>query len=296
MRFLSLMVLCLLFLPSLRAQDSVYIDEINTWQNQREARLKQADGWLSLAGLFWLKEGENTFGADATNDIRFPQGKADDVIGSFFCTGKQVTVKIKDGVLVTTFDQPIKEMELVSDRSDAPTLLDHRSLRFYLIVRGDRVGIRLKDLQSDAVKNFTGIPMFPIDKKWKIKARLEPYDPPQTISIPNVLGDSEESPCPGALVFEFEGREYKLYPNGEGDSPSYFLIFADASSGDETYGAGRFLSIPRVDENGETFIDFNKAVNPPCAFSPYATCPLPPKGNRLPFKVLAGEKDFHLSH
>lgn len=281
---------------SVFAQDSEYIQEIQAWHAQREARLKQADGWLSLAGLYWLKDGENTFGADATNDIRLPHGKAADFIGSFFRDGKKVTVTINDGVVVTNSDQRVEVMELASDESESPTLLDHQSLRFYVIIRGDRVGIRLKDLQSETVKNFTGIPMFPIEKKWKIKARLDTENSPKTLNIPNVLGDIEESPCPGALVFTFEGRDYKLYPTGEIDSPSYFIIFADASSGDETYGAGRFLSVPGVDDNMQTFIDFNKAVNPPCAFSPYATCPLPPKGNRLPFKVLAGEKDFHVLH
>ncbi len=293
MRIRVAAIFCFIFISFTFAQDSGYIKEIKEWHEQRIHRLKQPDGWLSLAGLFWLDDGENTVGADASNDIRFPHGKADDFIGSFFRDGTQVSIKIHDDVEVTSAGEPVYEMELKTDASGEPTLLDHRSLRWYVIVRGDRLGVRLKDVQSEAVKNFAGIPTFPIDEKWKIKARLEPYDPPQTIKIPDVLGDVSDSPCPGALIFEYDGKEHKLHPTSTIDSPSYFLVFADESSGDETYGAGRFLSIPQVDKNGETVIDFNKAVNPPCAFTPYATCPLPPRGNHLPFKVLAGEKDFH---
>jgi len=285
--------ICLFLIPSVYAQDSDYIKEIKEWHAQREARLKEADSWLSLAGLFWLQEGENTFGSDASNDVRFPTGKADAFIGSFIRTGRAVRMHVNDGVDVTANGEPVHQLDLLADNTDSPTIVNHRSLCWFVIIRGDRVGIRLKDLDSDAVKNFIGVPMFPIDEKWKIKARLEVNDPPQTIKIPDVLGDVSEEPCPGALVFQYDGREYKLYPIGEVDSPSFFLIFADETSGDGSYGSGRFLSVPGVDENGDTFIDFNKAVNPPCAFTPYATCPLPPKGNRLPFKVTAGEKDFH---
>jgi uncharacterized protein (DUF1684 family) len=293
MRLRVAIIFCFILTLFTFAQDSDYIKEITEWHEQRITRLKQPDGWLSLVGLFWLQEGENTFGADASNDIRFPKYKADDFMGSFFRDGKQVSIKINDDVEVTSAGEPVYEMELQADVSGEPTLLEHNSLRWYIIIRGERVGVRLKDVQSETVKNFAGIPTFPIDEKWKIKARLQQYDPPITIKIPDVLGDVSESPCPGALVFEYDGTQYRLHPSGTMDSPSYFLIFSDASSGDETYGAGRFLSIPHVDENGETVIDFNKAVNPPCAFTPYATCPLPPRGNHLPFKVLAGEKDLH---
>ena len=291
-------LLFVLFLPVLSATESKYVREIKDWRAQRNAELKKPDSWLSLAGLFWLKEGENTFGVDASNDIRFPAYKADDFLGALIRTGNKVTLRIKNKGAVTTADgEPVSVLDMQPDIFGDPTIVKHRSLLWFVIIRGQRVGIRLKDVQSHALKEFDSVPSYPIDESWRIQARLEPYNPAKTLKIHDVLGDASERSCPGALVFHYAGKEYRLDPIGDSESPTYFLIFSDETSGDETYGGGRFLSIDRVDENRETFIDFNRAVNPPCAFTPYATCPLPPKGNRLPFKVSAGEKNIeHTDH
>lgn len=277
------------------AQNDDYIFEIKQWHDARIDRLTQPDSWLSLAGLFWLKEGENSFGADAGNDIRFPD-PAPPLIGRFVLDRGRVSVRINKDVAVLHDSVRVDAMPLKSDVSGDPTILTFQSLLWYVIDRDGKMGIRLKDTKSEHISRFKGIDMFPIAAAWRIKARLDTLNKPEMLNIPTVLGTISKEPCPGALVFEFDGAEYRLYPAGKPGDESYFLIFDDATSGSSTYGAGRFLSVPAVDARGETFIDFNKAYNPPCAFTPYATCPLPPKGNRLPFRVLAGEKAYAGGH
>ncbi len=180
---------------------------------------------------------------------------------------------------------------LASDADEDTTMLRRGSLLFYLIRRGDRLGVRVKDSQSEARRNFRGLDYFPIDPGWRIEARFEPYDPPKSISVPNVLGQDNAEKSPGAVVFEHGGKTYRLDPVLERGETDYFVIFGDRTNGNETYGAGRFLYVkPPVD--GRTVIDFNKAYNPPCVFTEYATCPLPPPQNKLPIRIEAGEKEY----
>ncbi len=277
------------------AQNDDYIAGIEEWHQTRIQRLTQPDSWLSLAGLYWLHEGENTFGSDAANDIRFPK-KAPPFIGVFVLRDGAVSVRINEDVSVTHDGEPVKEAPLKSDMSGEPTILRHGALLWYIIDRDGKMGVRLKDTESENIAAFKGIELFPVDPAWRFEARLDTSNAPDTLNIPTVLGTVSREPCPGALVFEYRGDEYRLYPVGQSGDDSWFLIFADETNGDETYGAGRFLVVPAADENGDTVIDFNKAYNPPCAFTPFATCPLPPSGNRLPFKVTAGEKAYTGGH
>ena len=267
-----------------------YISQIKLWHQKRIENLKKENGWLNLIGLFWLKDGKNTFGTNPQNDIVFPKGKAPGKIGVFILKDSTVTVKINRGVEVKYNNRPIHEMKLKTDLSGEPTELTIGFLRWFIIKRGEKYGVRLRDLNAELLSDFKGIDTYPINEDWKIIAKFEPYDPPKSISIPTIIGTIDEDIAPGALVFEKNGKQYKLDPVVEGNQ--FFIIFADETSGEETYGAGRFLYSSMPDSAGNVILDFNKAYNPPCAFTPYATCPLPPKQNYLKLKVTAGEKKY----
>ncbi|MCX6169832.1 MAG: DUF1684 domain-containing protein [Ignavibacteriales bacterium] len=267
-----------------------YISGINEWHAKRVSNLKKENGWLNLAGLYWLKPGENKFGTDKTNDVIFPKGRAPAFIGSLFLKDSIVTLKVNEGVEVKNNGERVAKLELKND-TQGETVLALGSLRWFIIKRGDKYGVRLRDLESELLKTFQGIETYPINSDWKLEAKLESYNPPQKVAVPNVLGMVDTSLVAAALVFEKDGVVYKLDPIDEGKQ--YFVIFADETSGGETYGAGRFLYVDKADSTGKIYIDFNKAYNPPCAFTKYATCPLPPKQNHLQLKITAGEKMFH---
>jgi len=270
--------------------DADYVKSIDEWHQKRVEGLKAPDSWLSLAGLYWLEESENSFGAGASNDVVFPEGKAPAEMGVFILENGRVTVKVKEGVDIFHDGAPVTTLEMKSDAEGKATVLSHRSLSWFVIRRGERIGIRLRDSANPRIADFKGIERFPVSEKWRIEAEFKPYDSVKTISVPTVLGTIDESPCSGALIFEIGGREYRLDPITEEGSPGYFIVFGDATNGKETYGGGRFLSAEAAGPDGKVILDFNKAVNPPCAFSPFATCPLPPEQNVLPVAVKAGEK------
>ena len=267
-----------------------YINQIKLWHQKRIENLKKESGWLNLAGLYWLKEGENTFGTNPGNDVVFPKGKAPGKIGIFILKDSTVTMKINTGIKVTSDNKPVKEMQLKVDLSGDPTIITLGFLRWFIIKRSYKYGVRLRDLSSDLLTEFKGIDTYPINEDWKITAKFEPYDPPKSVSIPTIIGTVDKDEAPGALVFEKSGKQYKLDPVVEGNQ--FFVIFTDETSGQETYGAGRFLYTKLPDSTGNVILDFNKAYNPPCAFTPYATCPLPPKQNYLKLMVTAGEKKY----
>lgn len=271
-----------------------YLLEIREWHAKRIENLKKENGWLNLIGLFWLKEGENKFGSNRSNDIIFPDN-APEFMGSFFLNDSTVEMKVNKGVEILMEDgKQAVDIFMIHDQQKGTNIFNYGSLRWNLIKRGDRYGIRLRDLNSELVKNFTGIEMFPINEEWKIEAKFEKYDPPKEIDVPTVLGTIEKEKSPGALVFTKDNKSYRLDVTDAGKS--YFVIFADLTNGKETYGAGRFLSVDKADSSGKIFIDFNKSYNPPCAFTKYATCPLPPKQNYLSFEVTSGEKMFGEGH
>jgi hypothetical protein len=272
--------------------DAAYLAQIQEWHQKRMESLQKPNGWLSLVGLYWLKPGENSFGDDPANDIVFPADKTPAFIGTFLLQDTTVTVRINPGIPVYHDNQPVTQMVLKNDLSGDPTILNYGSLSWYIIKRGDQYGVRLKDSESPRLKNFKGIEMFPINPEWRIRATFEPYEPLKTIEVPTVLGTVDESLCPGALVFSYNGKQYQLDPIAEPDAEQLFVIFGDQTNGVETYGAGRFLYVDAPDSNNVTYIDFNKSYNPPCIFTPYATCQLPPEQNILPFKVTAGEKNY----
>ncbi|KAA3612002.1 MAG: DUF1684 domain-containing protein [Calditrichaeota bacterium] len=271
------------------SQNDNYVNEILKWKHKRDSSLTKPTGWLSVAGLYWLEQGENTFGSDSTNQFIFP-AKAPKFMGSFVMDGTTVSVKINDNVDVFVDSSRINKMVLKNDNEKGTHLLKHGSLSWYVLKRSEKIGIRLRDSEHPNIKSFKGIDHFPIVKEWRIKARLEPFDSIKTIRIANVLGQISDFEWPGTLVFEIDGQTHKLDPIISGKR--YWLLFADETSGEETYGAGRFLYTDKVDSTGYTYIDFNKSYNPPCVFTPFATCPLPPLQNRLSVRITAGEKNW----
>jgi uncharacterized protein (DUF1684 family) len=269
---------------------SPYRAEIEAWRGQREARLKAEGGWLSLAGLFWLEEGENTFGSGAGNKIVLPPGSAPDSAGVFELRGGQASVRLEPGVSATVAGRPSASGPLRSDASGSPDVLSLGRLSLHVIERSGRMGIRVKDPESPVRRSFKGLQWFPVKESWRVEARFVPHDKPRTLELADVTGSVQKMTAPGYVVFRHGGQELRLQPVlEEADAKELFFIFRDRTSGRETYGAGRYLytELPR---EGKVTLDFNKAYSPPCAFTRFATCPLPPRQNRLPVRVEAGEK------
>lgn len=295
---IATMVLAFIFLLVLNCTSSdnqnfnpiEYNASIKEWQNKRLESLKKKDGWLSLAGLYWLNKGENTFGAHASNDIVFPEGKAPDFMGKFILRDKGVDISIKSDVDVLLGDSLIKNMSLKSDLEENTTILTYRTLSWFVIKRDTNFAIRLRDSENPNFDKFKGIETFPINPAWRLKAEFMKYDPPKEISIPTIMGTTNRDSSPGAIIFKIGDKKYKLDTTGKYDSERLWIIFSDGTSGIETYGAGRYLYIdnPLLHEN--TYIDFNRAYNPPCAFTDFATCPFPPEQNKLDVRITAGEK------
>lgn len=265
---------------------------ISAWRTRRADSLTSDTGWLTLAGLFWLKPGDNTFGRAASNALILDNAALADTAGSFVLTGDKVRFVARPGSGVTHAGQPVSAMDLISDAHGEPSVLESGALRFFIIERAGNTGVRIRDLNNPHRLNFQGLTYFPVNAAWVFNAHFEPYQPVHHIKITNILGMEEDDESPGAVVFVKDGREWRLDTVLEepGDK-ELFIMFADATSGHETYGAGRFLYIP-LPVNGTAVLDFNKAFNPPCALNDFATCPLPPFQNRLKLKVDAGEKSY----
>lgn len=279
--------------PTATFDQSAYRSDIQKWQSNRLASLTKDDGWLTLVGLFWLNEGENKFGSDPKSSVVLPKEKAPAMAGSLWLEKGRVRLTTRPGVEITAEGKPVTTLELKDDNDDSgPTILKLGSLLINVVKRGERIGVRVKDTESRTRREFKGLEYYPIDPKWRIEARFEPYQPPKTIPITNVLSMTDNETAPGALAFEVDGKTYRIDPILEKGETDLFVMIADETTGRETYGAGRYLYVTPPDASGKVVIDFNKAYSPPCAFTNYATCPLPPRQNRLPFRIEAGEKKY----
>jgi uncharacterized protein (DUF1684 family) len=259
---------------AMAAGPSTFAAEIAAWRRDRQAALQADGGWLTVAGLFWLHPGANSFGHDPASEIALPDGPSH--AGVFTFDGHRVTV---------TRDGATHEV-----KPDSADVVQIGRLSLYVIRRSDKFGIRLKDPESSYRREFHGLDYFAAAESWRVTARW--VAAPKKIPILNVLGQTEPSDCPGYAEFQLAGKSLRLYPIlEEPDAKQLFYIFRDETAGKETYGAGRFLysDLPR---DGKVVLDFNKAYNPPCSFTPYATCPLPPPENRLPVRIEAGEKKY----
>lgn len=273
------------------APDAAYVQSFEKWKAEETEDLKT--NWLTLAGLFWLKAGSNTFGSGAGNAIVFPKGPAQ--AGEFDLEGKDVTVKLLAGTQAKIAGKAVSTAKLDPDTSDHVTRVEMGSLRFHVIVRGERVGIRLRDSDSEAARNFKGMIFFPLDLNYRVTATWVPSDGQTKIAVPNVLGDTTSNPSPGVAVFKLNGQELRLTALGGDAKTGFFIVFGDPTGKTDTYPGGRFLDTPPV-VNGTVILDFNRAYNPPCAVTPYATCPLAPKENRLVVAIPAGEKFDKAAH
>jgi uncharacterized protein (DUF1684 family) len=269
---------------------AAYVNEVDAWHAGRVERLRSDTGWLTLVGLHELDAtAVNTLGSDPAATVRLVD-KAPARVGDLACLEGRWTFAADPSAAVTVADSaatPVSALELATDRDGSPTTLACGSLLFFVIEREGAFFLRVKDRESEVLRDFAGIDRYPVDARWRVTARLEPG--PGTVKVPNVLGHETDEPSPGTLVFRLGGRECRLTPTGK-PGEELFLVFGDATNGQGTYGGGRFLSTPAPAADGTVELDFNRAYNPPCVFTPYATCPLPGKGNTLKVAVEAGEK------
>ena len=267
--------------------------EVDEWHQGRLERLQKPESWLSLVGLFRLSDGDNSFGSDESNDLRFP-AKAPAHAGSIHIEGgkAKLLASATSGILIDGI--AATEQKLGSDVDEDTSIMEMGSFRFYVLERDELRLLRVKDRESDILAGFHGIDRFDVDLNWRVQARWVDEATPRMLRIPNVLGQVSEEELAGHVEFEVEGVTYRLDPVVSGDS--LWFIYGDATNGDESYGAGRFLYTDLPDEDGNLVIDFNRSYNPPCVFTPYATCPLPPEGNTLALRVTAGEKMWGEEH
>ena len=264
------------------------------WRAQREARLKADDGWLSVAGLFWLHDGANRFGSDPLADIVLPSPAPADA-GTFDFHDGETVVHVASGVPVMVNG---KRVETATLRPDADPKFDEKldqitlgDLTLYIHASGSRYAVRLLDKNSRLRKVFTTLRWFPVDPAYRVVAQYVPYDKPKIITVQNIMGDFTPTQIPGYVSFELQGQPLRLDVESNAPDPGLSITFRDLTSGKETYGAARFL-VTDNPKDGKVVLDFNEAYNPPCAYNPYTTCPLPTPQNRLHVRVAAGEMTY----
>ncbi len=266
-----------------------YSRSIAKWQSERETRLKAPDGWLNLAGLYWLQAGVTSIGSAPENNIRLAKELAPPSLGEFLVEGEAVTFLSEPGVEVLSDGIPITRLRLVHDEAGEPTHLSHGRLGWHMIRRMERLGVRLRDYEHAAVTAFEGIDFYPVDPAWRVAAQFDAYAEPRKPMLTTVVEELGWNPtAPGTLEFELAGQALSLEAYDLGDR--FFLIFADLTTGKTTYPSGRYLYADAPGADGITILDFNKAHSPPCAFTSFATCPLPSRQNRMKVAIEAGEK------
>jgi uncharacterized protein (DUF1684 family) len=285
MRFLTYVIFFISFVAY--SQDSAYEKEIEAFRKTRIDSLKHENGWLNLAGLFWLKEGENTIGSDSKNDFVFPVEHSDSFLGKVILEKGIVTFKSKEANQVFSSGHPVKEIIAFDDKK--ALIFAHKSLRWFIIKRGNQYALRLRDLAGEYVRNFKGINYFPINASWRINAKFVPVHG-KKLHVTDMTGRTYLEDSPGDLYFTIKGRKYRLEAGGTRDE--FFIVFGDLTNKKTTYGGGRFLYANSPDKHGNVILDFNKSLNPPCVFTPFATCPLPTKKNKLSLEVEAGEQSI----
>jgi len=268
-------------------QTSEYLTHVEEQRQQRVQELLKDFGFFTLAGLFWLAEGVNRFGTDPSNDIVLPPQSAPNFCGHFRLENGRVMVEIVPDVKVTTREgEQVTSMTLQSDQQGTPDMLYLNDLAMLLLQRDDRFAIRLYDKQHVARQQFAGLRWYPVQPAYRLQADFIAYPSPKMLPIVEVIGYAYDAPSPGYAQFHWEGREVQLAAQARGDR--LFYNFRDATNRDSTYGAGRFL-YSDLPQDGKVVLDFNLATNPFCAYTPFATCPLPPSQNQLDFRVEAGE-------
>jgi len=274
-----------------------YTHEIEQWRAKRTANLTSPTGWLSLIGLEWLQEGANRVGSASDNDILLKAGPAHLGVVTLGKDGA-LHIALDDKAGATIDGKSVRAATLIDDMhagEATPTTVAFGNANFYVIERDGRKALRVKDSDAETRKDFLGIDYFPIDPSWRVVADWVPFDPPHKLEIGSVIGTIDKVDVPGKAVFQRNGHTFELLPYQEEPGGELFFVLADRTSGKETYGAARFL-YAALPKDGKVVLDFNKAYNPPCAFTPFATCPLAPPENRLDVAVTAGEKKYRGGH
>jgi len=296
MKFISISFFALLLIISCTHSEKelgpapvsdTYNQEIDSWVDDRIDTLKEPTGWMRLAGMFILEDGANSFGSGPDVDVQFPDGTIPDRAGTFYLQNGGVQINVADGVSITNGGEAVSDM-LIFDGENAP-VLEYGSLVWHVIQRQDLIAIRLYNKDNSKVDRFDGFERYPTDPKWHLAADFEPNPPGTTIPISNVLGQVDDTPIPGTLTFQYNSQTFTLEAL-EASDDRLFLIIGDETNQTESYQAGRYMYIDMPDESGRTIIDFNKIYNPPCAYTEYSTCQLPPPDNRLNLAITAGEK------
>ena len=281
-------LLALLLVSGERAMTQDYAAQIEAWRVEREENLKADDGWLTVAGLFFLNEGENSFGSSPLNDIVLRTGPAH--AGVFILRAGAVTARAPAGETLSVNGRNVAAARLWTREGDVRQVVAIGPLTLYVHYSGPRLAIRLRDRDSELRRRFTGLRWFPVDESYRVRGRYVPHGELRTVELSNILGDIEPARSSGSVVLTVGGEELRLTAIDQGGR--LWFIFRDLTSGRETYPAARFLYADPPAEDGYTTVDFNRAYNPPCAFNPYTTCPLPPRENRLPVRIEAGERDY----
>ena len=289
----------LLMAGAAAAADSsdAYLKTLAEWRARQEAKLKADDGWLTVVGLHWLKEGENRVGSHADFEAPLPKS-APDRVGTLTLRAGKVRFKPAPGVSVSLNGKPAVETDLKPDITPNYDVLAVGRVKFFVIQREDRFGVRVKDNDSAARREFTGLRWYPADPSWRVQAKYVPFDKPHPVTFETTVGVKERDESPGYVTFRRNGTEYKMEPVVDGND--LWFVMRDATSGKTTYAASRFLyaSPPKegIRKPGAVELDFNRAENPPCVFTDFATCPLPPPQNRLSLAVTAGEQMYNHRH
>ena len=271
-----------------------YRQDIEQWQAERLNELQAPYAWPSVIGLYTMTRDTVSFGSAADNDL-IVEGNAPAIMGQIRYEDDQYLLKMEDGLHARVDDVDINsEIELLTDREEnGPTTVSWQSYQWHLIERGEETYLRMKDTLSEYRSKLLSVPNFPINQKWNIPAEFIPADSSDRIIYDNILNMTFNHAFAGYLNFEIDGTGYQLKAM-DNDEDSYFVIISDQTTGFETYDGGRYLYPKKADGKGQTYIDFNMAENPPCVFTPYATCPLPPTDNHVDIKIEAGEQKMAL--
>ena len=275
------------------AMDETHLEEVERWRAHRLARLQSADGWLAVVGLAWLQQGENSVGSDPLSGVALPAGGAPGRVGSIEVRGERAIMHPDPAAgLIHRGETLTEPLELRGDETGDPTIVRIGTVSFYVIRRLGGLAVRIKDAAAPAIAAFGGIAHYPVDVRWRVRARLEPYEPPRWAEVPTVMETPERYRVPGALAFEIDGVAHRLEAFLEEGETDLFVVFGDLTNRTETFGGGRYIYTDPPDERGVVVLDFNRAYNPPCVFTAHATCPLPLPQNRMSIRVEAGEKRY----
>ncbi|HLK18836.1 MAG TPA: DUF1684 domain-containing protein [Bryobacteraceae bacterium] len=298
----TLSALCTCEQPAASQDATNWQKDLLAWRAEHAADLQKPDGWLALAGLVWLEPGDNSVGSAADNKVRLPAG-APARVGVLHLEGTTVSLRppasgFPEGLLVDGKPAQAQDLHTSPDNDKGNPRMTVGALNFYAVKRGDRFALRIKDANAPTRVGFHGLKWYPPNAHYRITAKWIPYDPPKTIQLATMIGTAYDAPVPGRAEFQLDGATYRLEPITEDKPPvKLFFILKDATSATKTYGACRFLYTPLpsngIDKPGELVLDFNHLENPPCAYTPFATCPLPQRGNRLKIALPVGELRYH---